>query len=79
MKIIDKTKPTVAFYEVKQGDVFAYGEYLYMKTEVEYVDGDWEICDRTINAIYLSNGSFAYFEDDQRVTLVDAQLVLGGN
>lgn len=79
MKIINKTKSTVAFAAIKRGDVFACGEDLYMKTETEHIGGDYETCGRQINAVHLLYGRFAHFKNDQRVTLVDAQLVLGGN
>jgi hypothetical protein len=60
------------FSAIEDGEVFLWYDNYYMKTESTYCNdnGDYE------NAVMLSNGLFAYFDDKTKVIRVDCELVI---
>lgn len=61
----------VQFKDVKEGQVFEYGRCIYMKAEcsavlLKDIDGM-----PSINAVVLSNGTYANVEPDEEVTLYE--------
>lgn len=67
----------VKFYNVMPGQVFEYGDCIYIKAEctavlLKDINGM-----PSINAVGLTAGSFTKFEDDDEVTVYDnAKVVL---
>lgn len=71
MEIIDKGKKTSSFETVVAGEVFRYGEGIYMRIEtVTSVMGIY------FNAVILNSGDLASFDDDDTIESVDAQLTV---
>lgn len=69
MKIIDNMG-TTKFDNLKVKDVFKYKEYIGMKTEELYEDGE------TINAVDLATGGFLVLYGTEIVIPVDATLTI---
>lgn len=69
MKIIDNMG-TTKFDNLKVKDVFKYKEYIGMKTEELYEDGE------IINAVDLVTGSFLVLYGTEIVIPVDATLTI---
>ena len=57
------------FRTVNRGDIFEFNEKYYMKTEIATIASD-------VNAINLQNGEFTYFEPENLVYLLDAEMAL---
>lgn len=71
MDIIYKGKKTSSFGIIAAGEVFKYGEGIYMRIEtVTSVMGIY------FNATNLNSGVLASFDDNDTIELVDAQLVI---
>ena len=69
MTWIDKRgKEKIKFQDVTIGDVFLYGDILYLKTE-NMVDN---------NVVSLDSGEYDYFYDDCKVELVKVKLEIVG-
>lgn len=63
MKIISKTTPK-CFGILEKGQCARIGVEgdLFMKTESLYFDGN-----NCVNAVYLKDGSFTYFDDEEAI------------
>lgn len=72
MEIIYKDKRKVNFEMVAIGDVFSYNGDLYMSTQEVSVVGTGDVS----NAVNLANGEAAYFDENDAVISVKAQLVI---
>ena len=72
MEIIDRRKSSVKFETVKQGEVFEFNGYFYMKTSSSYCDdsGDYD------NVVNLESGELIYFEDNDIIMPVNCKLVI---
>ena len=68
MIIEEKEKYEVYFEDLKAGDVFCFNETYYMKVEEDYGDD--------IDAVELKNGICVEFCPDDKVTKVNAKLVI---
>ena len=89
MKIKMK-KNTIPFEEIQKGEVFQKGDKIYIKTEKQLyhitccleeilLEGNGEeqdFCNARINAIDLSNGASAYFEDDDLVMCIEGEFII---
>jgi hypothetical protein len=74
MKITDRRCPkTAKFGHLQVGTVFKHKlfEEFYIKTSI--VDDDNELI---INAVRLDNGLATYFDDNDEIVKVDAELVI---
>ena len=71
MEIIDKGKKTSPFGTITAGEVFKYGEGIYMR--IETVISAMGIY---FNATNLNSGDLASFDDNDIIELVDAQLTV---
>lgn len=72
MEIIYKNKKKVAFKEITIGDVCSCYGTLFMSTQEVLSASTGEL----YNAINMSVGGGAYFDDNEEVTPVRAQLVI---
>ena len=72
MEIIYKGKKKVAFKNIKIGEAFSCRGTLYMSTQELLSASTGEL----YNAINMSIGGGAYFDDNAEVTPVKAQLVI---
>lgn len=72
MEIVYKDKKKVAFEMVAIGDVFSYNGDLYMSTQEVSVVGTGDVS----NAVNLANGEAAYFDENDAVIPVKANLVV---
>lgn len=72
MEIIYKDKKKVSFEMVAIGDVFSYNGDLYMSTQEVTSTSTGEVS----NAVNLANGEAAYFDENDAVIPVKAQLVI---
>lgn len=72
MEIVYKDKRKVNFEMVAIGDVFSYNGDLYMSTQEVSVVGTGDVS----NAVNLANGEAAYFDENDAVIPVKAQLVI---
>lgn len=70
MDIVYKGKQKDFFRCVVAGEVFKYGEGIYMRIETITNTDIW------YNAVNLNSGSLASFSDNDAIELVDAQLTL---
>ena len=71
MDIIDKGKKTSSFNTIVAGEVFRYGDGIYMCIEtVTSVMGIY------FNAVSLNSGNLVSFDDNDTIELVDAQLTV---
>lgn len=61
------------FEDLKRGDVFAYNNYIWMAIQIMSTD---DIDDGAINAVCLSDGESTYFNQDDIVFLLDAELII---
>lgn len=71
MNIVYK-KQCEAYKLLTLGDVFSWAGIMYMKTQNFLSESGGEL----YNAVNLSLGKGAYFNDNDEVTLVKAQLVV---
>ena len=71
MNIVYK-KEQEAYKFLTLGDVFSWYDTMYMKTQTFLSESGGEL----YNAVNLSLGKGAYFNDNDEVTLVKAQLVV---
>lgn len=90
MKILDKTNTTKSFSELGKGEVFKWHNDIYAKIThcfstadiEEYLDYEGsmynvdELTDsyNGFNAVNLSNGTLAFFDDFAKVTPLNAEL-----
>lgn len=72
MEIIYKDKKKVAFEMVAIGDVFSWSGELYMSIQEVTSTSTGEVS----NAVNLANGEAAYFDENDAVIPVKAQLVI---
>ena len=72
MDIVYKTKKKVAFKNIKIGEVFSCYNTLFMSTQELLSASTGEL----YNAVNMSIGGGAYFDDNAEVTPVKAQLVI---
>lgn len=72
MEIIYKDKKKVAFEMVAIGDVFYWSGELYMSIQEVASTSTGEV----FNAVNLANGEAAYFDENDAVIPVKAQLVI---
>lgn len=72
MEIIYKDRRKVNFEMVAIGDVFSYDDAIYMRTLEVASTYTGEL----YNAVNLADGENTYFEDNDEVVLVKAQLVI---
>lgn len=72
MKIVYDNENKVAFQEIIIGDVFSHCGTLYIST----ADALSKSTKEPHNAINLDTGGFAYFDDNDKVTPVKAQIVI---
>lgn len=72
MEIIYKDMRKVNFEMVAIGDVFSYDDAIYMRTLEVASTYTGEL----YNAVNLADGENTYFEDNDEVVLVKAQLVI---
>ena len=71
MNIIYK-KQCEAYKLLTLGDVFSWYDTMYMKTQNFLSESSGEL----YNAVNLANGEAAYFDENDAVILVKAQLVI---
>ena len=82
MKVTDKRKENtdVSFKNVKEGAMFAYktqNDILFCeKTFTKSVQQIHSDNSFYINAVNLKSGDLLYFDDDEIVTLVDAEIII---
>ena len=72
MEIIYKNKKKVAFKFIAIGEVFSWNSILYMATREGTSTSTGEI----FNAVSMKDGEITYFEANDEVVLVKAQLVI---
>lgn len=72
MEIAYKKKEEIAFRLVVVGDVFSQDDIFFMRTQ-DFLSKATEL---SYNAVNLNNGGFFYFDDNDEVHPVDAQLVI---
>lgn len=72
MEIAYKKKEEIAFRLVVVGDVFSRNDIFFMRTQ-NLLSKDTEV---SYNAVNLNNGGFFYFDDNDEVHPVGAQLVI---
>lgn len=72
MEIVYKDKRKVNFEMVAIGDVFSYNGDVYMSTQEVSAIGTGDVS----NAVNLANGEAAYFDENDAVIPVKAQLVI---
>lgn len=72
MEIVYTDKKKVSFEMVAIGDVFYYNGDLYMSTQEVASTSTGEVS----NAVNLANGEAAYFDENDAVIPVKAQLVI---
>ena len=72
MDIVYKTKKKVAFKNIKIGEVFSCYNTLFMSTQEVLSASTGEL----YNAVSLDIDGFAYFNDNDEVIPVKAQLVV---
>lgn len=72
MEIIYKNKKKVAFKFIAIGEVFSWGDELYMATREATSTSTGEL----FNAVSMEDGDTCYFEASDEVVLVKAQLVI---
>lgn len=68
MEIIYKDKKKVAFEKIAIGEVFSWNGILYMAMST--------ITGELFNAVSMKDGEITYFEANDEVVLVKAQLVI---
>ena len=69
MKITRKYENRMCFSDLKMGDVFAYENIIYIKTEILSPS-------TCANAVNLGNGLWSVFNLDDLVEKVDAELII---
>lgn len=72
MKIIYKNKKKVTFKFIAIGEVFSWNNILYMAIREGTSTSTGEI----FNAVSMKDGEITYFEANDEVVLVKAQLVI---
>lgn len=72
MDIVYKKKEEIAFRLVVVGDVFSWNDIFFMRTP-NLLSQATEV---SYNAVNLNSGGFFYFDDNNEVHPVDAQLVV---
>lgn len=72
MDVVYKKKDRIAFKAIAVGDVFSYGGTLYMSTPEVISKSTGE----PYNAVSLDIDGFGYFNDNDEVIPVKAQLVV---
>ena len=72
MEIIYKNKKKVAFKFITIGEVFSWNSILYMAIPEATSTSTGEL----FNAVSMKNGESSYFEANDEVVLVKAQLVI---
>ena len=72
MEIIYKNKKKVAFKFIAIGEVFSWNSILYMAIPEATSTSTGEI----FNAVSMKDGEPSYFESNDEVVLVKAQLVI---
>ena len=72
MEVIYKNKKMVAYKMIPIGEVFSFRGTLYMSTQEVVSASTGEL----YNAVNMSIGGGAYFDDNEEVTPVKAQLVV---
>lgn len=72
MEIIYKNKKTVAYKMIPIGEVFSFRGTLYLSTQEVVSASTGEL----YNAVNMSIGGGDYFDDNEEVTPVKAQLVV---
>ena len=72
MEVIYKGKNTVTYKMVPIGEVFSFRGTLYMRTQEFLSASTGEL----YNAVNMSIGGGDYFDDNEEVTPVKAQLVI---
>lgn len=72
MEIVYKDKKKVSFEMVAIGDVFSWSGKLYMSIQEVTSTSTGEVS----NAVNLANGESAYFDENDAVIPVKAQLVI---
>lgn len=82
MKIEDKRSSEYCFFhELMQGEVFftPYEGAIFMKTskaEVKIGDADAAYPYHTFNAVFLESGELAHFEDEEKVKIINAKVII---
>lgn len=71
MKISDKRMKCTEFEDLKVGQIFLYNKEFYMKTTDSYCENN-----NYDNSVCLSNGELNFFEDNQQVLPVSAELII---
>ena len=72
MEIIYKNKRNIPFKMVAIGEVFSWNGILYMTTR----EGTSTSTGELFNAVSMKDGEISYFEANDEVVLVKAQLVI---
>lgn len=72
MEIIYKNKRNIPFKMVAIGEVFSWSDVLYMATREATSTSTGEV----FNAVSMKDGEITYFEANDEVILVKAQLVI---
>ena len=72
MEIIYKNKRNIPFKMVAIGEVFSWNDVLYMATREATSTSTGEV----FNAVSMKDGEITYFEANDEVVLVKAQLVI---
>ena len=72
MEIIYKNKRNIPFEMVAIGEVFSWNGALYMATR----EGTSTSTGELFNAVSMKNGDVTYFDANDEVVLVKAQLVI---
>lgn len=72
MDIVYKKKKKIAFKAIAIGEVFSHGGTLYMSTQEVVSKSTGEL----YNAVSLDIDGFSYFNDNDEVTPVKAQLII---
>lgn len=72
MEIIYKDRRKVNFEMVAIGDVFSYDDAIYMRTQEATSTHTGEL----YNAVHMIDGESTYFDDNEIVIQVKAQLII---
>lgn len=72
MEIVYKNKRNIPFKMVAIGEVFSWNGTLYMATHEATSTSTGEV----FNAVRMKDGEIAYFEANDEIVLVKAQLVI---
>lgn len=68
---LNHAKKFTEFAELKRGDTFLHGDYVYIKTEKFVVDQDG-----VYNAVCITDGDFGCFHPQDKVVAIDIEATI---